>query len=342
MNPRTRDDDGARGAPAAPPELAPLDLAPIAVRHADFSRSVLDDLYRYPRKHLELAFLFWALTGLVGGHRFYLERPLTGLLMLCTGGGALIWWLLDLWRLRAMVDRLNADQMQRRQQGLPPRALAFMPPLRGAPLPPRPTWVALRGGRRRLFGDLLVLLAAGTAVGAFAAASGTPEPIVTILALAGITLLGARWNALATLPVLRAFDRWSHRLRLFYYTNDPGSPLRLFFRPLVGFVSAPLSRRARTEATLYLQMGGGFTALFAAIDLLQAVQLGEQGPELPLSSLGGLAADALLTFVSIYAFAAPIGAILTTHLLLEARDTVVWLLTGATLAATALGFFSAL
>ena len=44
-----------------------------------------------------------------------------------------------------------------------------------------------------------------------------------------------------------------------------------------------------------------------------------------------------MTFVSIYAFAAPIGAIITTHVLLEKRDLVVWLLTGIALTATLFG-----
>ena len=49
----------------------------------------------------------------------------------------------------------------------------------------------------------------------------------------------------------------------------------------------------------------------------------------PLTLLGDIA----MTFVSIYALGAPIGAILTTYVLLEKRDLVVWLLTGIALTA---------
>ena len=127
-----------------------------------------------------------------------------------------------------------------------------MPPSRGMVLPPQPTWINKHQGRSRLYGDVVVLFLAGISVGAVSSASGNFETIIAIVALSAITLLGARWNALATLPVLRNFDRWSHRLRLYYYVNDPGGPLTLFFRPLLGLLTAPFRKRARAEAWLYL------------------------------------------------------------------------------------------
>jgi len=39
---------------------------PSSNRHADFSRAVLADLYRYPPKHKGIAFALWAITGLLG------------------------------------------------------------------------------------------------------------------------------------------------------------------------------------------------------------------------------------------------------------------------------------
>ena len=49
-----------------------------------------------------------------------------------------------------------------------------------------------------------------------------------------------------------------------------------------------------------------------------------------------------MTFASIYAFASPIGAILTTHVLLEKRDLVVWILTGIALTAMLFGIVATL
>jgi TM2 domain-containing membrane protein YozV len=303
-------------------------------RHADFSRAVLEDLYRYPLKRNDVAFALCVLTGLVGGHRFYLDKPATALAMALSGGGGLVWWIVDLFHIRAMVLAFNADQTERQLTGQPPRALSFMPPSRGMVLPRSPDWLHRRGGRARLYGDVVVLALAGICVGGLASSSGNFEPVIAIVALSAITLLGARWDALATVPVLRSFDRWSHRLRLYYYMNDPGGPLTLFFRPLVGLVSAPFRKRARAEAWLYLQIGLWFTIIFTGLDVVQAVSIGAGGIDIhPMDFLGDIA----ITLVSIYAFAAPIGAILTTHVLLERRDLVVWVLTGITLVAILFG-----
>lgn len=303
-------------------------------RDADFSRAVLEELYRYPAKRRAVAWILWMLTGLLGGHRFYLDRPATALAMAVTGGGGLLWWIVDAFYMDAMLRSFNSDQASRKQQGQAPRALSFMPPSRGMVLPPRPSWIQKRSGRGRLFGDLAVLVFAGIFVGAIASSTGNFEPIVAIVALSAITLLGARWDALATIPVLRNFDRWSHRLRLYYYINDPGGPLTLFFRPILGLITAPFRKRARAEAWLYLQIGLWFTIIFTGIDLLQAVSLDASGIHLhPMSFI----ADVAITLVSIYAFATPIGAILTTHVLLQRRDRVVWGLTGITLGAILFG-----
>jgi hypothetical protein len=49
----------------------------------------------------------------------------------------------------------------------------------------------------------------------------------------------------------------------------------------------------------------------------------------------------MFTFVAVYAFATPIGATLTTHLLLERTDYVLWGLSGLTVFALGLGLFGA-
>lgn len=292
-------------------------------RDPDFSRLVLDDLYHYPEKSRALALLLWLATGFLGGHRFYLERTATGFAMLLTGGAAGIWWLLDLFLITGMVAAYNRDQQQRKSIGLPPKALAFMPTLDGQALPDKPAWAGKRSGVSQLAGGAIVLFLAGTGLGAMSVATGNVEAIVAVLALIAITLLGARWDALATMPVLRGFDRWNHRLRLYYFTTDPGSPLSLAMRPIVGVFVAPWRKRARTEVRLYLQLGAWFTILFTIIDVLQA-----SGGGLFDIDAGALFADLLQTLVSVYAFAAPIGAILTTQLLLSRSDKVIWGLGG--------------
>lgn len=312
--------------------------SPRGRRDADFSRAVLEDLYRYPRKKPLFAYLLWGTTGLLGGHRFYLDRIGTGVAQLFTGGGLVVWWIVDLFLVRGMVREYNAEQAKREAAGLPPRALEFMPPLRGRALPPVPAWAAKRKGRARLVGDALVLALAGLMLGAFTSKSGNPEAVIAVLALVSITLLGARWDALATMPVLGELDRWHHRLRLFYFTNDPGGPLGLALRPIFGILLAPFRKRGRAEGRLYLQFGAVVTVAFTLLDVLQSVGLSRGGLSLDLEPF---MRDMALTFVSVYAFAAPIGAILTTHLLLERRDRVLWILSAIALTGLAAGLLNA-
>lgn len=305
-------------------------------RDPDVSGAVVEDLFRYPRKSPVLTWLLYVTTGYLGGHRFYLERTGTGVLMLFTSGGLFVWWLIDGFRLSGMIDAYNDEQARRERLGLPPCALAFMPSLDRSMLAGPPIWAARRSGRLRLLGDALVLLVAGVTLGAVSRSTGNLEGLVAVLVLIAVTNLGARWNELASRPVFRALDRWSHRLRLYYYVNDPGSPLSLLFRPLVGTVSALFRPRPRAEAGLYLQLGAVFVLAFTLVDLVQAML--ETGLGMG-STLRALAGDMVWTFVIIYAFASPIGATLTTHLLLRRSDLTMWMLSGITLVALAIGLF---
>lgn len=298
-------------------------------RSPDFSRSVLEDVYRYRRKNPTAAWALWLVTGLLGGHRFYLGRTATGLLMLATGGGGAIWWLADGFFVRRMVDEYNERQTRREKAGLPPVGMEFMPAIpTDRELEGDPAWANRRGGRARIAGDALVLLIAGTALGAVTAARGDFEALAAVLALIAITVFGARWDP--HLPLLEDLDRWSHRLRLFYRFNDPGGPLSLAFRPLVGPLTAWFRKKARAEVRLYLQLGAVFTILFTLLDVAQAAGTGG-------IDTGALVRDLFVTFVTVYAFATPIGAILTTHLLLERRDEVVWALSALTVVAIGMG-----
>ena len=52
-------------------------------------------------------FLLWLFTGLLGGHRFYVGKNLSGIIYLFTGGLFFIGWGLDFFRLGSMVDNYN-------------------------------------------------------------------------------------------------------------------------------------------------------------------------------------------------------------------------------------------
>jgi hypothetical protein len=303
----------------------------------DFSRAVLEDLYRYKLKSPLVAWTLWLFTGLMGGHRLYLERTATAIVMLFTGGGAGIWWAIDAIRIPRLIAAYNTEQQRRQAAGLPPIALEFMPPPGQGRLTAEPAWAGLRGGRPRLIGDALVLLVAGAALGKRTAATGGFEALTAILVLIAITNLGARWERFARLPLLSALDRWSHRLRLFYHANDPGRPLLLLFRPVVGPIAALTRKRAMAEVQLYLELGAVFTIAFTIVSVIAALVTSEGQIE---GSVKAFIRDMVQTFLTVYAAASPIGATLTKHVLLERTDAVLWVLSGLTIAALLLGLFS--
>jgi len=318
--------------------------APGAVHvDADFAEDVLAELYRYPRKRRWLAYALWLTLGWFGGHRFYLDRPGTALLMMFTGGGFLVWWLVDAFYVGSFVTNFNADQGLRKQTGRPPRELDFMPPLERDVLARPPAWTVRwrksGAGRRRarLAGDVMVLLITGLGLGAVAAGAGVYEAILAVLVLAGFSAAGAGMARLNHVPVLRALVRWSHRLKLFYYYNDPGTPLELLIRPLTGPVLAPFRRRARAEVRIYLQIGAVFTLVFLLLDLLEAVVANGAGALAPRGLIRLWIREASVTFVVIYAFATPIGAVLTRNLLLQRTHRVPRILAAVVVAAVAMG-----
>jgi hypothetical protein len=315
----------------------------------DFAREVLQDLYAYRRKRKAVAWLLWAVFGWAGGHRFYLERIGTGVAMLFTGGGALIWWVVDGFLLNGMLAAHGAEQDRRRRDGLPPLELAFMPPLAVDVLREPPPWIlewAQRGRVRaglRLVGDILVIFLAGIILGSLAGARGGEEAIFAAAAVIGITLLGGHAGWLDRVPVARGLIRWSHRLRLFYYYNRPGSPPALLFRPLIGILLAPFRRRDRAEARLYIEIGAVFTVAFLALDMVEDVgaPLFDIGLAAiaPPRLLGLWIREAFMTFLLIYAFVTPIGAVLTLHLLTRPTHTMPRVLGAFALFAIALGLF---
>lgn len=313
---------------------------------ADFAADVLADLYAYRRKRRWVAFAWWATLGWFGAHRYYLDRSGTALLMTFSAGGGLLWWVVDAFLIGSMVRSHNAEQARRQREGFPPLELRFMPPLWREVLGQPPAWTeqwhnARPAARaRRFVGDLLVLIITGVALGAVARAADVWEAVVAVAVLAALASAGAAAGKVGHVPVLRGLIRWSHRLRLFYYYNAPGSPAALLFRPVTGTFLAPLRRRARAEANLYLQLGAVFTVGFLLIDfggdVLVPIMTRQNVPG--LGEIAGLwLQEAIVTFLVIYAFATPVGAVLTLYLLMLPTHFVPRLLSGLVLAMIAAG-----
>lgn len=59
------------------------------------------------RKEVGIAYLLWALLGLIGGHKFYMGQTLMGIIYLFTGGLFGIGWLWDVFFLARKVRKHN-------------------------------------------------------------------------------------------------------------------------------------------------------------------------------------------------------------------------------------------
>lgn len=68
-------------------------------------------------RSLVVAYGLWFVWGLLGAHRFYLGKPVTGFVFLLTGGLMGLGWLYDLFTLRRQVRRFHARQLGRRIAG---------------------------------------------------------------------------------------------------------------------------------------------------------------------------------------------------------------------------------
>jgi hypothetical protein len=318
----------------------------VAPVDADFSHQVLTELYRYRPRRLGVAWLLWGTLGWLGAHRLYLGRDASALLMVFTVGGLLVWWVVDAFHLRSDVDAYNAEQSRRREAGLPPLELAFMPPLDRSALQQPPAWLRRWQARGRLrqrlrfAGDVVVLVVAGIVLGRMVTWDGSEEAIFAIAVLVGLTALGGTTAGLERVPIVRGLLAWNHRLRLFYYFNAPRSPPALLLRPIVGLLLAPYRARERAEVLLYIKLGLFFVIGFLLLDLVQHVfaPLARGEPALGVVALlEVLMKEAVVTFFITYAFAAPIGAVLTLQLLTRPTHTVPRALSGMTLMAILVG-----
>jgi hypothetical protein len=65
------------------------------------------------RKERRVAYLLWCLTGLIGGHRFYLGDTGRSIAMLFTLGGLGVWALLDVFLIGRRVETVNRTRRER-------------------------------------------------------------------------------------------------------------------------------------------------------------------------------------------------------------------------------------
>lgn len=72
-----------------------------------------DIRYQAGRLDYNIAWVFLTFFGVFGIHRFYMQKWLTGLIWLLTGGLFLIGYLYDLWTLNEQVSEINKGSSKR-------------------------------------------------------------------------------------------------------------------------------------------------------------------------------------------------------------------------------------
>eukprot|EP00105_Crassostrea_gigas_P034326 XP_019918474.1 PREDICTED: uncharacterized protein LOC105317634 [Crassostrea gigas] len=78
---------------------------PVLLKRSNKGRTMLHSTH----KHLDDAYLLWFPLGFLGFHHFYLDRRGWGLLYMYTFGFLGIGWLVDLCRMRTLVENCNRD-----------------------------------------------------------------------------------------------------------------------------------------------------------------------------------------------------------------------------------------
>jgi TM2 domain-containing membrane protein YozV len=59
-----------------------------------------------------VAYILWFFLGLLGVHRFYCGRVVSGLIWFLTGGLLGLGWLIDIFLIPGMVDRANRESIR--------------------------------------------------------------------------------------------------------------------------------------------------------------------------------------------------------------------------------------
>lgn len=294
-------------------------------------------LFEYPRKRRWRAYVLWVVTGLMGGHRFYLRHHGTAALQFLTGGGLMIWWIVDAFLIPRYVREHNEEQERREAERRPPVALAFLGDDPDTSLEGMPGWADRRTGLSSVLGDVAVLTVAGIGLGAISVDIGTYRAILAVALLALVLNLAGRLEELRDEPVVGDLLDWSWRLRIFYHRVGPGSAWSRLFRSVTAFVVDPFRERRRAEAELYLQLGGAAAILFGLVevgtDVVSPLLSGAAVGDL----IGGWLESTFATFLLVYAFAVPVGATLSRPLLARRPKGELWGLTAWTALCAAAG-----
>lgn len=288
---------------------------------ATLEAELMTDLVRYPLRKYRTLFWLWLVTGIVGGHRYYLGQTVKGALMTISYGGMGLWWLRDGMQLRKLLNQYNSAQMARRTRQEPPLEMAYLPALTPdvwqkpyAYAAPAFSELADRNPRT-LRGDLVVVVCISLLVAYVCHEENEYEPLVAVFVLLSLLNLrafrGESWlvKLARRSRIVRESLQWELKLRLFYHAHGVPKPSQLLFRPFTSFVRLFQPKHAG-EAQLYLEASYLLSAVFSALNLLDGtyIELLSQG-EFAEAGREWLMNNLLVLFL-VYAFVTPLGATL--------------------------------
>jgi len=265
------------------------------------------ELRHYPLKSSLIAYPLWLFLGFSGGHRFYLGKPISAVLMLITLGGLGIWWLIDGLRLLRLVRKRNSEQERREREGDPPLGLEFVPEIDTDISNSTPHWVKERGTFSRntayVF-DCVAVAVLCLALGSIALSMEMYEPLFSAFLITVLFLGGDYLVRFFHVPFVHELLCVDYKLKLYYFYNRPPNLLVLLFRPFFMVLGAAFSKKTRIEMKLYLELGGIFAIPFILLEVAQWVAEG-----MSTDILDGIVGRILALYAIVYLFTCPLGAI---------------------------------
>ena len=295
-------------------------------------------IFDYPRKSRLVTWALWFFTGFLGGHRLYLGRVGTAMIMFVTGGGLLIWWIVDLFLLNGMVREQNEEQARREREGLPPMEFSAMGPIDRASLARPPEWARPeRRWPRGILTDAAVLMLTGLMLGVVSRETGDYKGMAVVAGMVFMLNLPAGLYRWRDLPLVGDLVEWDLRLHAFYHNHSPGSGLSRLARPITGWVTSIFRPRNWTETRLYLQLGIAASMFFGAVDLTRDVAAPYLMQGVVVNPLTAWIEGTVLTLTVIFFFTVPIGATLVKCSLLDRPRGEAWALSALSAVAVLFG-----
>ena len=299
--------------------LQPLLNAKHRVKTDDVQTAIRErlaaEILSYEKKNHFIALLLWLFTGFFGVHRYYLQRIGTGVAMALTGGGFLIWWVIDGFRLKKLVNQFNREQERRQREGLLPIGFGFLPSTQVQLTIEKPAWFKQNRSKTQAtvayLLDLFLLVLLGKVLVTLSLSMGLPQPLLSAVLIILVILLFDQMLPYFHVPFIHELLHLEFKMRLFYTYNKPGSFFKLLLRPIFGLFAAGFNPRARYEVKLYLEFSGVFALFILAFKLIYWLTIGGD----PLS-LSALIEEFVQVFFVTYAVTGPIGAVMTKHSLI--------------------------